>query len=708
MEPDTAPQDPADPARAAAPEPPDDGGLFAREEVGGRSGSASAASGGPPAPEPWDGPVARVVIDSPLPHLDRLFDYAVPPKLAGVVAAGSRVRVRLAGALTSGVVAEVRDGSDFAGTLAPVRSSSATPSFTPEALGLAARIARRYAGSTWDVLRLMAPPRVAAVEKQRWGPDDDHVASDDDAYRDALTAARRGDDGDTHAEARGVLVGEAERVVWEALPDAARPGTVPAAALVRAALERIAHGGSAVIVVPDARAIAAVLAQAQRWGLRRWTARTGGQVAVLDHDDGPTVRFGSYLAAMHGHARLVIGTRPSAMQPVPDLRLIAVWDEANGVYEDPHAPYPHARTVAAMRAEGGAALLIGGYALSVDAASLVASGWARWARSDRGAVRDAVPTIDIVTTERRDAEGGAGWHWMPGSVWRTVRESAQRGPVAILVPRAGYVRGAACARCDAWALCVECESMLEVPARGVPPRCIDQGHPQPDWHCPECHGSALKHVRQGASLVAEQLARMLGEIPLTVSTAAAGVSPDFEVAGGVVLATPGALPAVRGGYLHMVITSAGVPAGTGLGGELQALRWWLSAAALCRSRREGGAVSVVGELPPSVARALSTWSPAAAAEVAFSERSSLGLPPHRRYVTVTGAPDVVARALAAAGVEDGNGGVTTVARPEGAGVLLPRSRAQDVVDALRATQQQLSRDRSELRIRVDGPLELPT
>lgn len=693
------------------PDAPADGALFDLPDAGDTRAARKAGRSSPAVPVAWDGPVASVVVESPLPHLDKPFDYGVPEKLVGTVAVGSRVRVPFSGSLVNGVVAAVQDRTDFEGSLALIRSASAVPSFTPHAIELAARIARRYAGSTWDVLRLMAPPRVAAVEKYDWAAPAGEATAHE-AYRDALERARRGDAAgesrDAPHEVPRVLVADGERVVWEAVPDPRQPVTLPAAALVRAALERIWDGGSAVLVVPDARALTVVLAQAQAWGLQRWTARAGGEVAVLDHDDGPTVRFGSYLAGMHGRARLVVGTRPSAMQPVPDLRLIAVWDEANGVYADPHAPYPHARTVAAMRAESGAALLVGGYALSAEAASLAASGWARWERADRRAIRDLTPAVDVVSTERRDSEGGAGWHWMPGSVWRQVKAAAERGPVGILVPRAGYVRGAACARCDAWALCLECESMLEVPARGAVPRCVDHGHAQPDWHCPECHGRELKHVRQGADRIAEQLARMLGDLPLTVSTAAAGVSADLEVDAGVVLATPGALPAVRGGYAHMVITSAGVPAGTGLGGELHAVRWWLNAAALCRSRREAGVVSVVGELPPAVARALSTWSPGDAAEAAFAERSSLGLPPHRRYVTVTGAPEAVAEALAAAEVVDGDGGATTIAVPGGEGLLLPRSHAQEVVDSLRGTQKRLSRDKRELRLRVDGALELGT
>ncbi|MDN4481700.1 hypothetical protein [Demequina muriae] len=639
-------------------------------------------------------PIASVRLDSPLPHLDRPFDYAIPPTLVSVVEIGSRVRVPFAGRLVSGVVTRLPRISSFAGSLSTIRSASAIPSYTPAAITLADRIARRYGGSVWDVLRLMAPPRAAAIEKRDW--DSAPVALDAD-YAAAMSRSS--------AEP---LAREGERVVWEALPDDDPRTSVAAARLIATAVVTAATGASSIVVAPDARAVAALLAECRRLGLSRWTARSGGAVAVLDHDDGPAVRFGSYVAAMRGHARIVIGTRPVAMQPVPHLGVIAVWDEANGALEDLHAPYPHARTVASMRAEEGAGLVLGGYAPSADAIALVEHGWARLEAPSRDAVRAAVPAVDVMTAERRDAEGGAGWHWMPGSVWRAVRAALAEGPVAIVVPRAGYVSATACARCEQWAECRECSSLLGLASPGADPVCLDQGHVQTDWHCPECQGSQLKHVRQGADRIAEQLRRMLGDVPLTVSTSSAGIVDDHTVTEGVVLATPAALPAVAGGYRHLVVTDAGVPAGTGLGGELKAIRWWLGAAALVRGRPEGGAVTIVGEVPPAVRRALSTWSPGDAARDEYQERSALGLPPHRRYVTVHGDRDGVREALAHAGVADEPSGSTTwIELQDGVGILLPRSQTQAIVDALRDAQREASKAKRELRIRVDGPLELP-
>ncbi|WP_062073120.1 hypothetical protein [Demequina sediminicola] len=656
-------------------------------------------------------PIARVRLDSPLPHLDRDFDYAIPQKLAEVVQIGSRVRVPFAGRLVGAIVTQLATASSFEGKLLEVKSSSAIPSFTSQALDLASQVARRYGGSLWDVCRLMAPPRVASVEKREWGNPER-----DAAYVDALERC-----------ATEPLVGPGERAVWQGLPEAEGRCSIPAAAVVATAVARLHDGGShdnaraaeganaadgatstagsVVIVVPDARAQKAVLAECERLGLKRWSARSGGQVAVLDHDDGQAARFGAFLAAMHGHARIVIGTRPSVMQPVPRLNALVMWDEANGVYEEPHAPYPHARTIAAMRAHHGAAVVIGGYALSVDATALAERGWARWIEPPRDVVRAATPAMDILSDERREAEGGAGRHWMPGSAWRALRQGLERGPVGVMVPRAGYVNATACAYCDEWAVCRDCESPLAVSGHGSNPVCIENAHPQPDWHCPHCKSARLKQLRQGVERIAEQLARMAAGVELTVSSAATGIVSDFEVERGLVIATPSALPAVHGGYAHVVVIDSGVPAGMGLGGELKAIRWWLSVAALVRDRRSGGAVTFVGEMPPTVRRALGTWSPVDAAKDLYLERAELGFPPHRRVLQIGGEPAWVSAALERANIVDGQAKATVVPRPDGVSVLLTRGAAQEAVDVIREVQREASKNKGELRMRVDAPLE---
>src|SRR6478609_2103259 len=313
------------------------------------------------------GTVARVCVDSALPHLDRPFDYSIPDSLAECVTIGSRVRVRFAGRLVNAVVIKLGDSSDFGGKLTAIHSSAKVPSYTAAAIELAQAVARRYGGSLWDVLRLMAPPRVASLEERQWnGP-----SGVPERYADAALQAK------PDAVALDIAeLAKGARVVWQALPEPSRAAATPVAALAAAAAAAAAHDQSAIIAVPDARALDALEAELARLGLRRWNVRSGGEVAVLDADEGANARYGAYLAAMHGLARIVIGTRPVSLQPVPSLGFVALWDDGSPTYDDPHAPYWNARSVAAWRADlEGAGMLIASYAPTIESIALAEHGW---------------------------------------------------------------------------------------------------------------------------------------------------------------------------------------------------------------------------------------------------------------------------------------------------------------------------------------------
>ena len=63
--------------------------------------------------------IARVLLDSPLPQLDRLFDYRIPPQFTQDAVPGVRVRVplRSAGRVADGFLIEVVDEGDYSGVL---------------------------------------------------------------------------------------------------------------------------------------------------------------------------------------------------------------------------------------------------------------------------------------------------------------------------------------------------------------------------------------------------------------------------------------------------------------------------------------------------------------------------------------------------------------------------------------------------------------
>lgn len=110
-------------------------------------------------------PVARVLPLLTPAHLDRDFDYLVPPALDEIAQPGVRVRVRFSGRLVDGYLLARLERSDHSGKLAELdRVVSAERVLTPEVLDLVTAVAARYAGTRADVLRLAIPPRHARTE----------------------------------------------------------------------------------------------------------------------------------------------------------------------------------------------------------------------------------------------------------------------------------------------------------------------------------------------------------------------------------------------------------------------------------------------------------------------------------------------------------------------------------------------------------------
>ncbi|MEV0060637.1 primosomal protein N' [Nocardia sp. NPDC050718] len=110
-------------------------------------------------------PIARVLPLLSPAHLDRDFDYLVPPELDEIAQPGVRVRVRFAGRLVDGYLLERLPRSEHTGKMVKLeRVVSPERVLTPDVLRLATAVAARYAGTRADVLRLAIPPRHARTE----------------------------------------------------------------------------------------------------------------------------------------------------------------------------------------------------------------------------------------------------------------------------------------------------------------------------------------------------------------------------------------------------------------------------------------------------------------------------------------------------------------------------------------------------------------
>ncbi|MGY1807804.1 primosomal protein N' [Blastococcus sp. SYSU D00669] len=579
--------------------------------------------------------VARVVVDVPLAHLDRPFDYVVPDELAEQVRPGCRVRVRFAGQLVDGFVLELGDSTEHTGRLAPLaKVVSPEPVLTPEVAALARSVADRWGGTVTDVLRLAVPPRRASAEK-RPPADPPPLPEPPDPAGFA-----RYPTGPILLDA--IASGAPARAVWTALPGEDWPTRL--AELCRAALS---GDRGALVVVPDGKDLDRLEAAADR-------VLPKGSFVVLRADAAPDTRYRRFLEAARGSAKVVLGTRAAALAPVADLGLVAIWDDGDDLHAEPRAPYAHARDVLVHRSHlASCAAVLAGTARTAEAALLVESGWAHELVADRATLRAAAPRVQALGDDAELArDPAARTARLPSLAHRVARQALADGaPVLVQVPRAGYAPGLSCARCRAPARCAVCSGPLGISATPGPggsrvPACRWCARPAATFDCPHCHHTKLRASVVGAARTAEELGRAFAGATVRVSGRGSGVLATVPGGPAVVVATPGAEPVAEGGYgAALLLDSWALLGRADLRAGEETLRRWMNAATLVRA---GGQVVVAADAAHPVVQALVRWDPAWLAERELADRRELGFPPVTRMAAVSGTPAAVAEFLDAA------------------------------------------------------------
>ncbi len=581
-------------------------------------------------------PVAQVVVDVPLAHLDRTFDYAVPASMGDTARPGVRVRVRFAGQQADGWVVDRVGRSQTSRPLARVsRVVSPDPALAPDVLALARAVAARYAGTLVDVLRAAVPPRHARTETA--------VLAESGAAA-AVTMPPDAGPWEAYGADPAALGDPGRRTAWSALP-----GEDWAVALAHLAAATAGSGRGVVLVVPDARDVRRLDA-----ALRAAVGR--GRHVVLTADLAPAARYRAFLRARHGRVRIVVGTRAAAFAPVPDLGLLVLWDDGDDSLVDPRAPYWHAREVLSLRSQQtGCALLVGSYARSVDVARSVRTGWLTSLVARRPVVRRAAPRVrpaggDASSDAELARDPAARSARLPHTAFEVARAALEHGPVLVQVPRRGYLPALSCSRCRRRARCLACTGPLSLGSGDGPPSCRWCGRIAAGWTCEHCAGHGLRAAATGSRRTAEELGRAFRGVPVVTSgrePGGRGVLDSVPARPALVVATPGAEPVAVGGYAAALFLDGRVLLEReDLRAAEEAARRWFSAAALVRPAGEGGTVVLVAEADLGAVQALVRWDPVGFADRELDDRVSAGLPPAARAAELVGAAEDVAAFLA--------------------------------------------------------------
>jgi len=578
--------------------------------------------------------IARVLVDSPLPQLDRLFDYHVPEELRATAKVGVRVRVplRSAGRVADGFIVELVESGDYIGTLSDIESVvSPIPVLTPPIIQLSRRAADRAAGSATDIVRLAVPTRQVRVEKtwlavESREPAAPVVASHIEGY--ALGRIES-------------AVLEGQRLAVDAVPLVAEVASGVwvgrwAVLMAGAAALALEAGKSAILAVPDYRdqdqlmaALASVLPPER--------------IVRLDAKQSNPDRYRAFLRCLEGEPLAIVGNRSVIYAPAENLGLIAVWDDGDPLHSEPLSPYVHTRDAALLRQEQqGCAVIFIGHTRSTEVERLVELGWLTPVSPNPAVHPRVIPTAQLTSEDRLAAQAR-----IPSIAWREAKAALEHGPVLVQVARPGYAPRLACVDCGQSARCLRCEGPLGQKSSRSVPACGWCGALAVDWHCDKCEGTRLRFVGATAGRTAEDLGRAFPGVRILIAD---GERPLLSIGNepALVIATRGAEPIAAGGYRAVLLLDGErMVARESLRVGEDCLRWWSNAAALAA---RGAPIILVG-VGGALASCLATWRQAEYARGELADRRRLRFPPAVRVATVTGTLDAVTTALGTLEVE---------------------------------------------------------
>lgn len=567
--------------------------------------------------------IARVLLDTPLPQLDHLFDYSVPTDLQTEIRVGQRVKVPFRSRRRDvvGYVIELTDESDYKGKLAQLSEIvSSIPLLKPEVWELVRAVADRAGGSAGDILRIAIAPRQIRAEKS-------YLAQQENSES-------------TNTQFNPVLMHESSLNIAEKLLHGGRVHLDIMEPLVRLetgewvsawakifseiAIATSNSGKSAIIVVPDFRDIDQLFDTLNALGAEN-CIRFDAKLPAGE-------RYKQFLTALQDKPQIVIGNRSTVYAPAFNLGAILVWGESDESLIEPLSPYVHARDAALVRASlSGCGLVFGAHTRSTQMQRLI-----DMAYLEPISLGQKYPKIiHTAALPRPEEQTGR----IPQFATKVIREGLALGPVLVQVASPGFSPAMVCQTCKELARCVNCTGPFQSTiSGGVSCRlCLK---PPTNWKCSHCESVKMIAIGAGSERTAQQFESIFPGVPIVISDGSHKIV-RVDARPKLVVATRGAEPIAAGGYRAVVILDVEKMIGSWhLHAGEDALRWWRGALSL--TAHDATCVLAGGGGPIVDALVKGTDEEWARAEL--EDRVQLRFPPAVRIATLQGEKNAVENA----------------------------------------------------------------
>jgi primosomal protein N' (replication factor Y) len=271
---------------------------------------------------------------------------------------------------------------------------------------------------------------------------------------------------------------------------------------MRAVQETLAHGKTALILVPEIALTLWIGRQCRAW----FGVRFEG-VAVLHSALSDVERAREWWRVRHGEARVVVGTRSAIFAPLENVGLIIVDEEQESSYKQEETPRYHGRDVAIVRAKiESAVALLGSATPSLETFHNAQCGKYELLTLTSRVASRPLPCVEIVDL-REDFARTHRTSPISAALHAGIQECLAQGTQAlVLINRRGYSWSVLCRSCGASVQCANCSISVTHHKRRNRLECHYCGSVQPiPKQCPKCQSQYVYFFGEGSEHLEERL-----------------------------------------------------------------------------------------------------------------------------------------------------------------------------------------------------------
>ena len=560
-------------------------------------------------------PIASVLVDTGLPHVDDEFDFLVPEELSQYVFPGSLVSITFNRRRTFGIVISRKENSNFHGKLRFISEViKKYPVVTASTLELVAEVKEYYGGTRWDVLRFAIPRLTKKSIEEDFNSHNakemfnasENLSPEDGRYPSGFWSALK----------QNPKTSQPIRVFWSP-PPSEDPFIF---------IEKILTVGhhKIILLLPDRADVDRMVNL-----IEKRTKSLAEKISVWHSELTRKEREESFVELLLGKKEIVVGVRSAVLLPMTDVDLIIIWEEGSDTYSEQRSPYYHAREVAIMRAHiDKAHLIIAGPAPSLVATQYITQKYLTLLSIKSEVIKDQMPTVQAITNRAAPEQSGR----VPTIAWQSLQRGLKTGPVIIQVPLRGYVLNLTCSRCFNTALC-PCGGKLIFKNSQRIPECFLCGNLIHNWTCTFCESRQLRNTNIGDERILEEIGRAFPNQVIISSNLQHRIY-HIDNESTIVVATPGSEPIAELGYAAGLILNGNLTLQrAALGAEEDTRRRWFGLATMLRPKSE---LFIDVDYGNRNLQALVRWDGLGASQRELMERQSLHLPPIAKSIQVLG------------------------------------------------------------------------